>query len=317
MTEQPAITAQDLIALSLVPKAGRQTVRRAIQLSRRMDTPLSALFGLPARDLLPIAVPGEEAAVQAIERCGNAEQERAETALAHCARAGIRYWTCLDPEYPPFLAEALGTQAPPLLFFQGNEALLQVQGAGIVGRRRPTEEGADWAGQAARLFAGEGITVVSGGASGIDMAAHRAALTADGTTVVILPEGHLPHHPHPAIRTGLDNGQVLLLSEFLPSHDWQTHRAMTRNRTIAACSRLVCVVEPRPSGGSMFTARQALAAAKPVFYWGGACRDGALRDQAGARPLVTGGTLQRARLLHAACHKGLARDGQADLFDAP
>lgn len=307
--------ARDLIALSLMPGAGRGVVHTALRAASRRGTVLGGLFGLPKSDLLAAAAPGETSIVGPIHACGEAERARAAWLLGLAAQQGHGYITCLDSGYPSFLAGALAAQAPPLLFFQGNEALLEGQGGGVVGTRRPTEEGREWARAAARLFAGEGITLMSGGADGIDLEAHRAALMAEGTTVVILPAGLHAHQPHPAIRRGLENGQVLLLSEFLPTDDWQTHRAMTRNRTIAAFSRTLCVVEPREKGGSMYTAEQALDQGTPVFYWGGACRDGALRGRHGAYPLVRSGTLAAGGVRAAVLRSGPDRARQGELFD--
>jgi len=314
MKNTPA-TPADLIALTLTDRAGRQAIHRAIQLANRAERPLGTLLGAPVKALLDLAAPGEEAAAAALGACGEHERQRAAAILSLCAAAGIRCWTCLDPGYPRFLREHLADQAPPLLFYQGNEALLEARGAGIVGRRKPSMEGAGWARAAAGHFAEEGVTVVSGGADGIDLEAHRAALKADGTTVVILPEGLHAHHADTAIRTGLRNGQCLLVSEFLPSDDWRTHRAMTRNRTIAACSRMICVIEPRATGGSMFTAEQALAQGKPVFYWGGACRDGALRDRHGAFPLARGGMLAVGGIAGERYPRADGTSGQGDLFE--
>jgi len=308
------IAVQDLIALTLTPGAGRQTIRHAVQMAVRSSVSLTSCFGASVKTLLKQAAPTEASAVQALSACGEQEQSAAKAILGLCHQAGIRYWTYLDPNYPGFLANALGNQAPVLLFYQGNEALLHAEGAGIVGTRRPTSEAAEWARATAQFFAGEGITVVSGGAAGIDSEAHEAAMKADGTTVVIVPEGLHTYHPPTAIRRGLQNGQALLLSEFLPSSAWQTHRAMTRNRTIAASSSTICLLEPRAEGGSMFTAEQALRMGKSVFYWGGACRDGALHGRHHAFPLVRAGKLERAALLQAATQTANQAAQQFDLF---
>jgi len=274
------------------------------------------LFGVPLPDLLRLAAPGETSATEALGNCGEQEQERAAWILQLAQESEIRFLIATDPAYPGFLARALGDQAPLILFYRGNEALLDSPGAGIVGTRKPTHEASRIAATAARIFSTEGIPVVSGGAAGIDLSAHLAALKFDGATVVVLPEGLHSYEPPPPLRAGLERGQVLLLSEFLPTDSWQTHRAMTRNRTIAACSSLVCLVEPREKGGSMFTAKQALTAGKTVFYWGGACRDGALRDHRGAHPLTnTRGQVHRSALLHAALRAEPTPPEQFGLFD--
>lgn len=307
---------EDLIALSLVGGAGRKTLHAARRLAMRQGQPLSAFFSVPLPDLLLLAAPGETAAADALNRCGEQEQFRAAWMLGAAREREIRVVLPDTPDYPVFIANTLGDQAPLLLFYLGNESLLHRPCAGIVGTRHPSHEGAALAAASAGAFAQEGITVASGGARGIDLIAHQAALQADGCTVVLLPEGLRTYDPPPVLRAGLERGQVLLVSEFLPADGWQTHRAMTRNKTIAASSALVCVIEPREKGGSMFTAEQALAQGKPVFYWGGACRDGALRGHKSAYPLTNArGKVHTSALLHAAQRKAEPTPEQIGLFD--
>lgn len=314
--KNPSPAPEEIIALSLVEGAGRKTLRAALRFSARNGMPLSACFGLPIPKLLACAAPDESAAVDALSRCTEQDQFRADWMMGAAQERGLRHITPNMPEYPSFVSEALGDQAPVVIFYLGNEALLQTPGAGIVGTQRPTREGAALATQAAQAFAGEGIPVVSGGARGIDQVAHHAALNADGTTVAILPEGLYAYEPPSFLRAGLERGQVLLLSEFLPTDGWLTHRAMTRNKTIAACSTLVCVLEPRKNGGSMFTAEQALAQGKPVFCWGGACRDGALHGQKNTYALAEPrGQAHTRALLHAARQPQVKPSEQINLFD--
>lgn len=307
---------EDIVALSLVPGAGRKTIHNGLRFAARLRRPLIDFFGVPVSDLLLQTAPGEAGAAAALSRCGEPEQKQAAWLLNVARDGGMRFVVSGARGYPAFLTRALGDQAPPILFYLGNEALLDAPGAGIVGTRKPTREASRLAAESAELFAREGIPVVSGGAAGIDLAAHQAALKADGSTVVVLPEGLHNYDPPPLLRAGLGGGQVLLISEFLPTDGWQTHRAMTRNRTIAACSSLICVIEPREKGGSMFTAEQALAGEKAVFYWGGACRDGALRGRKGACRLTDArGHVRRGALLHAAQRSEPALPEQIDLFD--
>lgn len=306
--------ARDIIALTLVAGAGRKVIHTALQVAGRLGVPLRSLFGLPVAELVTRAAAAESDIAAPLHACGAKEAEVAGWILGLSEQHGFRLWTCQSSDYPGYLSKALGYQAPPLLFYQGNEALVAAQGAAIVGTRRPSLEGRAWAVAAARLFAREGVTVVSGGAAGIDLEAHQAVLKADGTTIVVLPEGLHAYQPPPAIQRGLENGQVLLVSEFLPVNAWQTHRAMTRNRTIAASVRSVCVIEPGAKGGSMFTAEESLALGRPVFYWGGACRDGALRGRHLALPLVRSGRLDGARLRASVLAGERVRGEQTDLF---
>ncbi|MBM3288510.1 MAG: hypothetical protein FJY92_00005 [Candidatus Hydrogenedentes bacterium] len=69
------------------------------------------------------------------------------------------------------------------------------------------------------------------------------------------------------VRDALESDRCALISQFDPELTWQTHAAVTRNATIAALSKLVCVVEPKRMGGSMRTARNARDQGKPVYFY--------------------------------------------------
>lgn len=304
------------MALSLVPGAGRKAVHTALRLAARQSLPLASFMGKPVPELIPILATGEACAVEPLSRCGDEQRKHAAWLLQVAQEQGMQWVVSGGPGYPEGLTQALGDQAPPLLFLLGNEALLETAGAGIVGTRRPTQEAARLAGATSKCFAAEGIPVISGGARGIDQIAHQSAIQEDGSTIVVLPEGLHPYDPPTFLRASLKRGQALLVSEFLPTDPWQTHRAMTRNRTIAALSQLLCVIEPREKGGSMFTAEQALSQSKPVYYWGGACRDGALHGRIGSAPLADRwGGINCGALLTSIAQEKPKTPRQASLFD--
>lgn len=96
----------------------------------------------------------------------------------------------------------------------GNLDLLETYGAGIVGTRTPSRVGEAVAADCARFFAGCEAAVVSGGADGIDTAAHRAAIDAGGKTVVVLPQG-IRTYPFPGyIREAVETNRCALISQF-------------------------------------------------------------------------------------------------------
>ena len=86
----------------------------------------------------------------------------------------------------------------------------------------------------AEAFARKGVAIVSGAASGVDTAAHDAALNARATTVATLPQGILSFPIPKRWRHAIESGRLTLVSEFAPNLPWATHAAVTRNRTIAA-----------------------------------------------------------------------------------
>jgi DNA processing protein len=128
----------------------------------------------------------------------------------------------------------------------------------VVGSRSSTTYGESVAAELAASLAELGWTVVSGGAFGIDAAAHRGALAVSGTTLVALASG--VDVPYPRSNSALleriaDEGAVL--SEVPPGRPAARHRFLDRNRVIAALTRGTVVVEAAFRSGALNTARTA------------------------------------------------------------
>ncbi|NUM56169.1 MAG: DNA-processing protein DprA [Candidatus Hydrogenedentes bacterium] len=257
-----------LLALMRVEGAGNATGRRALSMAQFLGITVSEAIATDPRDLLLQLPANAFDAVLLAARQVNADS----LALAkrHAARIlhhGVRCSAFTDENYPELLSLHLGETAPALIWCAGNFDLLRAYSAGIVGTRTPSHTGEGIAADCARLFAREGICVVSGGADGIDTAAHRAALDANGSTVIVLPQG-IRRYSFPAyVRDAIESNQCVLISQFDPEMAWQTHAAVTRNATIAALSKLVCVIEPRHMGGSMRTAAHTHEQSKPLFHY--------------------------------------------------
>jgi DNA protecting protein dprA len=130
----------------------------------------------------------------------------------------------------------------------------------IVGARASTGAGNRCARNMAAFVATAGVTVVSGGAIGIDIEAHRGALSARGRTICILAGGVC--NPYPACHGGdfravIDGGGALI-SEVAPTARPAKWRFLTRNRLIAAWSGATVVVEAGARSGALATARRAM-----------------------------------------------------------
>lgn len=278
-----------LMALHRIPGAGTVSARRAVALASHLGVTLDALPLIPTRELLeqfPTSQTDQLASF--LPHCAGEACDREVRFLDRILRSGAQVITCADGDYPESLARDLGNRAPALLFLAGDRELLETPSAAVVGAREVSRRGAILAGETAAAFARAGINVVSGGATGVDSAAHAAALAHGGTTVVVLPQGLLTFRGSRELLQAVEDGRGAILSEFLPDMTWQTHAAVTRNATISALSNLVCVIEPKKQGGSVRTARLAIEHGKRVLvYCDPAHQDlGATLVCSGAAPLL-------------------------------
>jgi DNA processing protein len=148
----------------------------------------------------------------------------------------------------------------------GHLAHLMERSVAIVGSRAATAYGNGIAADLAADLVEQGVTVLSGGAFGIDVAAHRGALAAGGPTVCVLANGVDVAYPpgHSSIFASLAKDQ-LLVSELPPGTHPTRVRFLARNRLIAAMSRGTVVVEAALRSGARNTAGWALGCGRPLM----------------------------------------------------
>jgi DNA processing protein len=173
--------------------------------------------------------------------------------------SGIRIVCPGDPEWPGQLAD-LGDDQPYALWLRGNADLRFscLRSVAIVGSRAATAYGSYVAAEFAASVAARGLAVVSGGAFGVDAAAHRGALAADGVTVAVLACG--VNVPYPTAHAELFDAiaaQGVLVSEWPPGRHVSRLRFLIRNRMIAALATGTLVVEAGQRSGAVNTARYA------------------------------------------------------------
>ena len=185
-------------------------------------------------------------------------------ALHAALEANSVYITPSDPLWPVQLNDL---DAPPIgMYVKGNVEALKNKSIAIVGSRNPTPYGTRIAGDFAAGFVDREWDIVSGGAYGIDSAAHRGALVAEGRTIAVIASGI--DMPYPSGNSRLfdeicENGAII--SEVAPGVPALPHRFLTRNRIIAALSQSTLVVEAAFRSGSLRTARDAAQLLRPVM----------------------------------------------------
>lgn len=181
-------------------------------------------------------------------------------ALDACQRLGLDLLVPGEPLWPTGLAD-LGPAEPLVLFSRGDARLLTRPPhakIAVVGARAATEYGVNVAEQTSADLADAGYTIVSGGAYGIDAAAHRGALAAPAGTVAVLASGLDRYYP--AGNTDLltqiaQTGAVV--SEAPPGTTLSRARLLQRNRIVAATTSLTVVVEAAWRSGSLDTVQRA------------------------------------------------------------
>lgn len=187
------------------------------------------------------------------------------------ARLGVRITIVGDAAYPASLAQGWPElDGPALLAWRGEPPAAAGPGVAIVGARNATAYGAGVAELLASAVARAGGRVISGGAVGIDAAAHAATLGLPGGTTVVLGCGHAVRYPVPHARAGglfervLDDGGTLV-SELLPEVTAHPGVIRARNRIVAGLATLTVVVEGGSRSGALLTAGAAADRGREVL----------------------------------------------------
>jgi DNA processing protein len=237
-------------------------------------TPEEIMAAIKA-DMLPGTGPGcgdSPASRAALERALGRWRIRLPTLpsdaeIAGACRGGIRL---VGPEHPDWPGELdqLGPGRPYALWLRGSADLrsLSQRSVSVVGSRAATGYGCHVAGEIAADLAERGWAVVSGGAYGIDAAAHRGALATQGITIAVLACG--VDFPYPAGHAELFADIAthgLVISEWPPGRHPARVRFLIRNRVIAALSCGTLIVEAGERSGALNTARHAADLGKPLM----------------------------------------------------
>jgi len=157
-------------------------------------------------------------------------------------------------------------QAPPLLFYWGNRALLAGDGVGMCGARDCSPAGLKAAWICGEQVAALGMTVISGYARGVDTETHLGALRGGGCTVIVLAEGIKRFRQKRAFaEVEFGSERMAIVSQFPPDQAWTIGSAMARNTVIAGLARALVVVEAGETGGTLNAGLRALQMRRPVL----------------------------------------------------
>lgn len=194
----------------------------------------------------------------------------------------------------PDALHVLRKDEPHFLFAKGNQKLLKTDCVAVAGSRIITEETAVMAARLGRMMAEEKLTMVCGGANGVDTAAQNAILDAGGNLIIVPAVSAEKVIQQEREKRALDEGRLLVLCDALPDSPFSSHKALGRNHTIYALGRAAIVVASRNDmGGSWRGAIDCLKGGfSPVFApdepWADCDGNRALYD-CGASPIDLSG----------------------------
>ena len=182
---------------------------------------------------------------------------------------GAWLMTRADDDYPGRLRQRLGLKAPAVLFGAGPRATLSTGGVAMVGSRDASDEALEFARAFAGRLAGEGTTVISGAARGIDRTAMGAALEAGGLAVGVLADDLTRMMQQTQTRSLIEEGQLTLVTPYAPTARFTPGNAMARNKLVyCLADAAVVVATSSGKGGTWIGALENLKAQwVPLWVW--------------------------------------------------
>ena len=265
------------IGIGLIPKIGPVLAKRLISYCGSIE----GVFREKGRNLAKIPGIGDKIAGYII---ANNVLKKAEKEVEFIIKNNIKSLFYLDDNYPERLKHCF--DAPVIIFVKGDTDFNRQKILAIVGTRNATGYGRDMCNRLVEGLAqnNHDVIIVSGLAYGIDICAHRAALTNKLETVAVLGHGHAVIYP--SVHRGIAKqiiSQGALISDFLSYEMPERNNFIKRNRIIAGLSDAVVVVESGEKGGALITADIANSYNRDVFAFPGRVND---RYSAGCNRLV-------------------------------
>lgn len=173
-------------------------------------------------------------------------------------RSGLWVMTRSDPDYPKRLKHYLRGDSPAVFFGCGNKILLNGGGLAVVGSRKVRDADLHYSRTLGALAANDGISIISGGARGVDESAMLGALEHEGTAVGILADSLLRACTSAKYRRYLLDNNLVLISPFNPEAGFNVGQAMQRNKYIYCLSDVALAVHSGKKGGTWNGAQENL-----------------------------------------------------------
>jgi DNA processing protein len=257
--------------------------RQANALLERFGSPEHLFAASPAQVIDAQVIP-EKLAV----RLHDPSYLATESQLDYARAAGVRIVARTDDEYPRNLKDI--ADSPPLLFVRGRLDEKDRFSVAIVGSRSASPYGKSMTAKLSRDLVNAGLTIVSGGAIGIDSAAHRATVEAGGRTIVVTGCGldvDYPRENRALFEQIVREDRGALVTEFPLGATPEAWRFPMRNRTVSGLAMGVIVVEAGRQSGALITAnvageqgREVMAVPGNVDRPGSQGTNGLIRDGA-------------------------------------
>lgn len=223
-------------------------------------------------------------------------------------KLGARFITAKDIDYP---VKLLDLKRPPVGLYVKGKMILSFPSVAVVGTRHPSRYGQETAAQLAKALARSGAITVSGGAQGIDSAAHRGSLSEDGITIAVF--GTSIDRVYPSENKDLfariaERGAVV--SEYPIGSPGEAWHFPERNRLIAGLASRVVIAEAGDKSGAMITAKYAEELGRELWAVPGRITD---TNSAGTNRLLNQGAKCLCDVREFA-ESFTGRQGQLELF---
>lgn len=245
---------ESLLLLGLVRGLGPTLTRRCVEEMGSAEAVLGASVG-QLSGVQGIGSGKSRSIVAGIEEELRGDRLKEELELVH--RYGVKLIGIGDEVYPRMLKHI--PDPPMLLYVRGDFEKEDALGLGIVGARKCTSYGREQADRFAVLCSQAGLCIVSGGAYGVDAAAHQAVLRGKGRTIAVIGSGHAEPYPreHCGMFDEIAGGRGAVVSEFGMTVKPMAENFPRRNRIISGMSLGILVVEAAERSGALITARLA------------------------------------------------------------